>query len=283
MHDGQRRGRRREGPACVAAACSGSRPLAAVSVRAGVRGAGAAGGPRAVVAAGPPHLVLAAPGAGCASSTWPPRTSTASTTAPPRWPGCTPVGQHVDLLRRRGHVGALAARCRALPARGAGAAATAGRARGGWTSGGSAALEPIMRARFAMCAHKGFDAVEPDNMDGFENPTGFPISAAQQLAYDRLGGPGGPPAGHGGVREERPRAGGEARAVTSTACWTSSATSTTSAHRLPPLPAGGQARAQRRVQALPVPGLLRQRPSAWASRECSTRSSSTARGLSLAV
>jgi len=46
-------------------------------------------------------------------------------------------------------------------------------------------LEPIMRARFAMCARKGFDAVEPDNMDGFENPTGFHISAAQQLTYDR--------------------------------------------------------------------------------------------------
>jgi hypothetical protein len=48
-----------------------------------------------------------------------------------------------------------------------------------------AVLEPIMRARFAMCARKGFDAVEPDNMDGFENPTGFHITAAQQLTYDR--------------------------------------------------------------------------------------------------
>jgi hypothetical protein len=46
------------------------------------------------------------------------------------------------------------------------------------------ALEPIMRARFAMCARKGFDAVEPDNMDGFENPTGFRITGGQQLAYD---------------------------------------------------------------------------------------------------
>jgi hypothetical protein len=45
-------------------------------------------------------------------------------------------------------------------------------------------LEPIMRARFAMCARKGFDAVEPDNMDGYENKTGFPITAGQQLAYD---------------------------------------------------------------------------------------------------
>jgi hypothetical protein len=42
-----------------------------------------------------------------------------------------------------------------------------------------------MRARFAMCARKGFDAVEPDNMDGFENPTGFAITPRQQLTYDR--------------------------------------------------------------------------------------------------
>jgi hypothetical protein len=48
-----------------------------------------------------------------------------------------------------------------------------------------AVLEPIMRARFAMCARKGFDAVEPDNIDGFENGTGFAISARDQLTYDR--------------------------------------------------------------------------------------------------
>jgi hypothetical protein len=45
-------------------------------------------------------------------------------------------------------------------------------------------LEPIMTARFQMCQQKGFDAVEPDNMDGYENNTGFPITAADQLAYD---------------------------------------------------------------------------------------------------
>lgn len=45
-------------------------------------------------------------------------------------------------------------------------------------------LEPIMAARFEMCANKGFDAVEPDNIDGFENGTGFRITAAQQLTYD---------------------------------------------------------------------------------------------------
>ena len=41
-----------------------------------------------------------------------------------------------------------------------------------------------MAARFAMCARKGFDAVEGDNIDGFENRTGFTISVGQQLAYD---------------------------------------------------------------------------------------------------
>jgi Glycoside-hydrolase family GH114 len=45
-------------------------------------------------------------------------------------------------------------------------------------------LEPIMTARFQMCRQKGFDAVEPDNMDGYENSTGFPLTAAEQLSYD---------------------------------------------------------------------------------------------------
>jgi hypothetical protein len=46
------------------------------------------------------------------------------------------------------------------------------------------ALEPIMTARFQMCKQKGFDAVEPDNMDGYENGSGFPITAAQQVTYN---------------------------------------------------------------------------------------------------
>jgi hypothetical protein len=45
-------------------------------------------------------------------------------------------------------------------------------------------LEPIMAARLRMCARKGFDGLEPDNIDGFENHTGFAISAAAQLRYD---------------------------------------------------------------------------------------------------
>jgi hypothetical protein len=45
-------------------------------------------------------------------------------------------------------------------------------------------LEPIMAARFQMCREKGFDAVEPDNIEGYANKTGFPLSAAEQLTYD---------------------------------------------------------------------------------------------------
>lgn len=47
-------------------------------------------------------------------------------------------------------------------------------------------LEPLMAARLDMCREKGFDAVEPDNMDGYRNDTGFPLKAADQLRYNRL-------------------------------------------------------------------------------------------------
>jgi hypothetical protein len=44
---------------------------------------------------------------------------------------------------------------------------------------------PVMEKRIAMCAEKGFDAVEPDNIAGWENKTGFPLTAADQLRYNR--------------------------------------------------------------------------------------------------
>jgi hypothetical protein len=53
-----------------------------------------------------------------------------------------------------------------------------------WLNVTDPAIRPIMAARFQMCHQKGFDAVEPDNMDGYENSTGFSISASQQAAYD---------------------------------------------------------------------------------------------------
>jgi hypothetical protein len=45
-------------------------------------------------------------------------------------------------------------------------------------------LEPIMTARFQMCREKGFDAVEPDNMEGYANKSGFPLTAQEQLVYN---------------------------------------------------------------------------------------------------
>jgi hypothetical protein len=45
-------------------------------------------------------------------------------------------------------------------------------------------LRPIIHSRVAMCARKGFDAVEFDNVDGSTNRTGFDLSARDQLRYD---------------------------------------------------------------------------------------------------
>ena len=45
-------------------------------------------------------------------------------------------------------------------------------------------LLPIIDARVAKCATAGFDAVEFDNVDGYTNSTGFPLSAADQLTFD---------------------------------------------------------------------------------------------------
>ena len=47
-------------------------------------------------------------------------------------------------------------------------------------------LRPIMAARFSDCAAKGFDGIEADNVDGYANDTGFPLTAADQLAYNRM-------------------------------------------------------------------------------------------------
>jgi hypothetical protein len=45
-------------------------------------------------------------------------------------------------------------------------------------------LAPLLTARFRMCRRKGFDAVEPDNLDGYQNDTGFPITFREQLRFD---------------------------------------------------------------------------------------------------
>jgi chitodextrinase len=45
-------------------------------------------------------------------------------------------------------------------------------------------LSPIMTARMNMCKNKGFDAIEPDNIDGYTNGSGFPLTASDQIAYN---------------------------------------------------------------------------------------------------
>jgi hypothetical protein len=45
-------------------------------------------------------------------------------------------------------------------------------------------LRKILDARLAMCVSKHFDMVELDNMDGYSNHSGFPLTAADQLYFD---------------------------------------------------------------------------------------------------
>jgi uncharacterized protein (TIGR03437 family) len=45
-------------------------------------------------------------------------------------------------------------------------------------------LGPIMEARLDMCKAKGFDGVEPDNVDGYSNQSGFPLTDADQIRYN---------------------------------------------------------------------------------------------------
>jgi hypothetical protein len=45
-------------------------------------------------------------------------------------------------------------------------------------------LAPIMLERIALAAQKGCDGVDPDNVDGYANKTGFPLTAEDQIAYN---------------------------------------------------------------------------------------------------
>ncbi len=45
-------------------------------------------------------------------------------------------------------------------------------------------LAPVMRARLDTCRDKGFDGVEPDNIDAYTNDTGFSLTYEDQLAYN---------------------------------------------------------------------------------------------------
>jgi hypothetical protein len=49
---------------------------------------------------------------------------------------------------------------------------------------GDPAVVKVIEARIAMCASKGFDAIEPDIDDSYTDSTGFSLSEAQNVLYD---------------------------------------------------------------------------------------------------
>jgi hypothetical protein len=46
-------------------------------------------------------------------------------------------------------------------------------------------LAPIMQARMQACKDKGFDSIEPDEITGWSNNSGFPLTYADQIAYNK--------------------------------------------------------------------------------------------------
>lgn len=54
-----------------------------------------------------------------------------------------------------------------------------------WLDVRSPSIVPIMRARMDLAVKRGCDGVDPDNVDGYTNNTGFPLTASDQLAYNK--------------------------------------------------------------------------------------------------
>ncbi|MFQ5676937.1 MAG: endo alpha-1,4 polygalactosaminidase [bacterium] len=55
-----------------------------------------------------------------------------------------------------------------------------------WLDIRSLNVQAIMKDRLDLAQQKGCDGVEPDNMDGYINDSGFSLTAAEQLAFNRL-------------------------------------------------------------------------------------------------
>lgn len=54
-----------------------------------------------------------------------------------------------------------------------------------WLDVRSSILLEIMAKRLDLAVEKGCDGVEPDNMDGYQNDSGFPLLAGDQLAFNQ--------------------------------------------------------------------------------------------------
>ncbi len=46
-------------------------------------------------------------------------------------------------------------------------------------------IREVMAARLDLARERGCDGVEPDNVDGYANDTGFPLAAEDQIDYNR--------------------------------------------------------------------------------------------------
>ena len=116
---------------------------------------------------------------------------------------CTASGRQGDLLPRRRQLGELPARRRPFPR------SVIGDRYEGFPDERWLDIRRFhlfagaARTRIAMCARKGFDAVEPDNIAGWENKTGFEISPRRPAPLQPLDRPPGPRPRHGGGAEER--------------------------------------------------------------------------------
>ena len=55
-----------------------------------------------------------------------------------------------------------------------------------WLDTRSANVREIMSERLLLAAERGCDGVDPDNVDGYSNRTGFPLTYEDQLDYNRF-------------------------------------------------------------------------------------------------
>lgn len=55
-----------------------------------------------------------------------------------------------------------------------------------WLDTRSTNVRAVMLSRLDLARSKGCDGVEPDNVDGYTNSPGFPLTAATQLDYNRF-------------------------------------------------------------------------------------------------
>lgn len=55
-----------------------------------------------------------------------------------------------------------------------------------WLDIRSEGVRALIRKRLDSAAGRGCDGVEPDNVDAFDNDSGFPLSASDQIAFNRF-------------------------------------------------------------------------------------------------